>query len=151
MKIGIVGHGDDKFTPKSKQKACDFIRSVLSDLYEGEHHPPVLVSGHSPVGGIDIFAEEIAKEMGLPMDLKIPKQKVWDAEYGYKQRNLDIARDSDKVYVILVDKYPPGYKGMRFDKCYHCHKTDHVKSGGCWTGLQAQKLGKQVQWVIIEN
>ena len=89
--------------------------------------------------------------MGLELDIKFPRQLKWNAEYGYKQRNIDIAKSSDVLYVIVVDKYPEGYKGMRFEKCYHCNMNDHVKSGGCWTGKVAMKLGKEVIWCKIKN
>jgi len=147
IKIGIIGNGADKFTKQAEEKAKLFISEILIK----NKKDVTLVSGHSPVGGIDIWAEEIAKELQIPLDLKIPKQHVWDAEYGYKQRNLDIARDSDIITIILVDKLPPNYKGMKFNKCYHCNSTDHVKSGACWTGKQALKLGKKVDWYIIKN
>jgi hypothetical protein len=153
MKIGIVGHGADKFTEKTKKKAQKTILDILDPvvLLCKDKEGVILVSGHSPVGGVDIYAEDICKKLGMPLDLKIPRQHIWDAEYGYKQRNLDIARDSDEVHVILVDKYPEGYKGMRFNKCYHCNTSDHIKSGGCWTGKQAGKLGKKVFWHIIKQ
>ena len=147
-KIGIVGHGEDKFTGLGKIRARRLIKVILAQ----DTCPfPIVVSGHSPVGGIDIYAEEIAKELNLDTDLKIPKQYTWDAQYGYKQRNIDIAKTSDEVHVILVDKYPPNYKGMKFKQCYHCFTNTHIKSGGCWTGKQAQKLGKKVYWHIIKN
>ena len=146
MKIGIIGHGEDKFTHTSFLFAIATVRSILK-----KYKDIILVSGHSPVGGIDIIAEENAKELNIPLDLKIPKQHKWDAEYGYKQRNLDIAKDSDELYVILVDKYPPNYKGMKFNKCYHCNTTEHIKSGACWTAKQAKKLNKKVIYHIIKN
>lgn len=147
MKIGIIGHGADKFTKKSAQEAKNLIRKILC----AQKEMPTLVSGHSPVGGVDIYAEEIAKGLTLALDLKIPKQKQWDAQYGFKQRNLAIAQDADVLHVILVDKYPIGYKGRMFDKCYHCLTSDHVKSGACWTVKEARKLGKEVIYHIIKN
>jgi hypothetical protein len=146
MKIGIVGSGDDKFTEEGKSRA-----RVLIHLLCKATTTDTIVSGHSPVGGIDIWAEEIALSHNKKLDLKIPKQHTWNAQYGYKQRNLDIAKDSDEVHVIVVDKYPEHYKGMRFKLCYHCKTDTHIKSGGCWTGIQAQKLGKKVYWHIIKN
>lgn len=61
-----------------------------------------------------MWAGEIAKELEIKLDIKAPKQHRWDGEYGFKQRNLDIARDSRVVHVIVVDKYPNGYNGRRF-------------------------------------
>lgn len=145
-RIGIVGHGEDKFTEKGKQLAIDVIMGLLSD-----YPTPTLISGHSPVGGVDIWAEELAKKLECPAELKIPKQHKWNAEYGYKQRNIDIAKASDEVHVIVVDKYPLNYKGMSFNKCYHCGSNKHIKSGGCWTGHFAINLGKKVYWHIIKN
>ncbi len=149
--IRIVGHGKDKFTEKGKEEAKYLIASILFDKFYDYKEDIVIVSGHSPVGGIDIWAEEIAKKGKFKLDLKIPKQHKWNAEYGYKQRNIDIAKCSNEVHVILVDKYPPNYKGMRFNKCYHCGTNKHIKSGGCWTGHCAINLGKKVYWHIIKN
>lgn len=163
MKIGIIGHGEDKFSAKGKKDAKELITNILIDfslncLKSKKIEPIYFVSGHSPVGGIDIYGEEEAKRLGFLLDLKIPKQNIWDAEYGFKQRNLDIARDSDILHVILVDKYPKDYRGRIFSVCYHCLKSKipetmpiHVKSGACWTASEARKLGKEVMYHIIKN
>lgn len=139
--IGIVGHGSDKFDNRTEELARRFIFTILQNsisIYESV----TMVSGHSPVGGIDIWAEEIAIGLDIPMDLKIPRQNCWNASYGYKQRNLDIARTSDEVHVILVKNYPNTFKGQKFPLCYHCDSKDHIKSGGCWTGKKAKEMGK---------
>ena len=100
------------------------------------------------MGGVDIWAEELAEEYGHPTDIKAPRQQSWHGEYGYRARNLDIAA-SDIVHVIVADEYPPEYRGRRFKFCYHCKDTRdyHVKSGGCWTGLKANLAS----WHIIQN
>jgi hypothetical protein len=147
--VGFVGHGSDKFDARTELIAKELIYNLLDDA-EKTHGVISMVSGHSPVGGIDIWAEEIALGLGILLDLKIPKQQKWDSHYGYKQRNLDIARSCDTLHVILVKNYPENYNGQRFNLCYHCKTSDHVKSGGCWTGKQAKKLGKEVIWHIIE-
>lgn len=151
MKIGIVGNGEDKFTEEGRRKAIDEIRNIFNNCDRGDGEALVLVSGHSPVGGIDIWAEDVADELGLGMDLKIPKQHTWDAQYGYKQRNIDIAKDSDELHVILVDSYPKGYEGTKFKQCYHCFTDKHIKSGACWTAKQAIAFGKNVFWHIIKQ
>jgi len=147
LRIGIVGNGTDKFTEMGAKRAQKRIRQILQ-----EHPGATVVSGHSPVGGIDIWAEEIAEELGHPTDIKAPRQNKWDAEYGYKKRNLDIA-ESDIVHVIVADEYPFEYKGRRFKICYHCKDTRdyHVKSGGCWTGNKAIEAGNIATWHIIQN
>lgn len=147
--VGIFGHASDKFDARTEALARKLIFDILVGA-ENTYSEVCMVSGHSPLGGIDVWAEEVAISLGMLMDLKIPKQNTWDAPYGFKQRNLDIAKTSDVVHVILVKEYPKDYSGQRFKLCYHCKTSDHVKSGGCWTGKQAQKLGKKVNWYVIE-
>lgn len=150
--VGIVGNGSDKFTALGESRAKYLINDILWKEYK-EEGGIVFVSGHSPVGGIDIWSEEIASYIGLRMDIKTPEVNQWNPPggYGYKARNLDIAK-SDVVHVILADSYPPDYEGMRFDYCYHCKSmgrdaTNHVKSGGCWTGKHAENA----VWHIVAN
>ena len=146
MKVGVVGNGTDKFTDLGKLRAKQEIRRILSD-------PEVtaVVSGHSPMGGVDIWAEESGQEFNLEQRIKIPLVHSWDGGYGYKARNIDIARDSDILYVVVANVYPDEYKGRRFKICYHCETSTHVKSGACWTAKQARKLGKNVVTIIITN
>lgn len=146
MKIGIVGHGGDKFTLETEAWAKDIIARII------ERHPSaIIVSGHSPVGGVDIWVEEIAGSLGREVDIKSPRQHSWEGEYGFKARNIDIAK-SDVVYVVLVRELPPDYKGRRFDGCYHCMRhgdyEPHVKSGGCWTGWRAIEEKNRAVWVV---
>jgi len=142
MKVGIVGNAADKFTEVTEQSAKMMIRRILKP---GD----ILVSGGCHLGGVDIWAEEIAKELGCydPDYIHLPKVRRWEG--GYKQRNLKIARDSDIVYVIVVAEYPPGYRGTRFTWCYHCQTDDHIKSGACWTAKKAANLGKSTVHCII--
>jgi hypothetical protein len=155
MRVGIVGNGEDKFTENGYEAAVELIRKLLS-------RNDTLVSGHSPVGGIDIWAEEVAAELGADTDIKIPEIHQWNPEggYGYKARNLDIAKTSEVVHVILADRYPEDYKGRRFKFCYHCARNEvmipdfagsHIKSGGCWTGYKAIEAGNRAEWHIIHN
>lgn len=152
MRVGIVGNGSDKFTALGEQRARDLIAFILED-----HDTTAMVSGHSPVGGIDIWAEEEAEALGIPLDLMIPEVNQWNPPggYGFKARNLDIAQ-ADIVYVILADEYPKNYRGRRWSSCYHHRNgegaptvtpTNHVKSGGCWTGKHAQNA----VWKIVSN
>jgi hypothetical protein len=150
--VGIVGNGFDKFTDRGQRRARALIREILMG-----DQATSMVSGHSPVGGIDIWAEEVAIALGIPLDLKVPEVNQWDppGRYGYKARNLDIAL-ADIVYVIVADVYPQEYQGRRFAVCYHHRNnegaprvtdTNHVKSGGCWTGKHAANA----YWKIVRN
>jgi hypothetical protein len=138
-KIGIVGSGEDKFTTVGKTKAKEIIRELLSDP------DSIAVSGHSPMGGVDMWVEEISRELGKEPIIFPSKKNQWSG--GYKDRNLQIAEESDEVHVIVTNSYPLDYKGRRFNLCYHCNKTDHIKSGGCWTANQSKKG----IWHIIDN
>lgn len=131
MKIGIVGSEEKKFTPETKQKAKNLIRNILSQKEVTE-----VVSGGCHLGGIDIWAEEIGRELGLIVTIFKPKTLKWEE---YKKRNLLIANNSDEVHCITIKEYPPEYVGMKFNFCYHCKSNDHIKSGGCWTMKQTKK------------
>jgi hypothetical protein len=146
MRVGIIGSGKDKFTPETEAKAREIIRKLLP---EGA----VLVSGHSPMGGIDIWAEEEARVLERPMEIFAPKVFTWSGKDGYRDRNLDIASTSDVVHVIVPRLYPQGYDGMSFKQCYHCERhcsgLTHVKSGACWTAWEADRMGKETHWHVI--
>lgn len=129
--VGIVGHAVDKFTPQTKELAFQIIHNLLLPSNV------ILVSGHCHLGGIDIWAEYIARTLHREMVIFPPKDRSWST--GYKPRNLLIANRSDIVHCIVVKEYPPNYSGMKFSHCYHCGTSDHVKSGGCWTALRCKK------------
>ncbi len=147
MKIGIVGHEAKKFTPETEAKAKAFILAVLD-----RPHVSAVVSGHCHLGGIDLWAEEIGRTLGKEVLSFPPANLQWST--GYKPRNLQIAHACDACLCIVVAKLPGNYTGMTFDLCYHCARAgrdgkDHVKSGGCWTVLEAMKLGKPGHWKIV--
>lgn len=151
MKIGIVGSEAAKFTKKGEQQAKAAILDILKYLVP--HSEDAVVSGHCHLGGIDIWAEELADTLGYGKLIFPPRKLNWSE--GYKPRNIQIAVNSDIVDCISVDKLPEGYKGMRFDGCYHCLRGGstypHVKSGGCWTVLEAIKRGKVGRWIVVNN
>ncbi len=134
MKIGIVGSEAAKFTSDTQAKARETIRDIIADA-------ELVISGHCHLGGIDIWAIEEAKKLVIPTIEYPPAKLQWSG--GYKERNLQIARASDIVVCITVREFPPDYKGMRFNYCYHCKTDTHIKSGGCWTVKQAELMGKE--------
>lgn len=142
MRLGIVGHAAEKFTKRTERLAREAIDEAIA-----KHQPEALVSGRSPMGGVDIWTEEAAERHGIHMDAKVPRQHTWDGEYGFKARNLDIANTSDLVLCIVVEHLPSGFSGMQFKHCYHCRGRNpvHVKSGGCWTAWKA----KAREWRIL--
>jgi hypothetical protein len=143
VNVAIVGAEGAKFTPKAALVAKTLIRRILA--------PPdaVLVSGHCHLGGIDIWAEEIAKALGRKMIIHIPTVLSW--REGFKPRNLLIVRDAEVLHNITVSCYPPAWKSMRFSVCYHCKTNAHVKSGGCWTARKMLAEQRPAYWHIIAN
>lgn len=138
--VGIVGSEAAKFTPETEALAREMIRKAIKGK-------TTVVSGACHLGGVDVWAMEEAKKMGISQRIEFaPEKKHWD---GYKARNIQIAERSQKIVCITVKKLPKGFKGMRFPLCYHCKTTDHVKSGGCWTAWYAKKLGKPIEIIAV--
>lgn len=146
MKIGLVGSEASKFTRKMEATAKAMLMTCVSV------GPPIdtVVSGECHLGGIDIWAKEMAMACGMPYIGCPPAKLTWEG--GYKQRNLKIVRESDSVICITVKDYHKGYTGMRFPYCYHCGNRypPHVKSGGCWTMWKAHDLGKGHNLFILD-
>jgi hypothetical protein len=141
--LGIIGHAAEKFDKRTETLARQEINNALI-----RYNPSYVVSGRSPMGGVDIWAEEAAAVLSIPTKIYAPDEHTWSGLNGFKERNLRIASASDLVFVIVVAKYPKNYRGMRFTGCYHCkgRNLEHVKSGACWT---AWKSGVG-QWRIIQ-
>ena len=145
MKLGVVGAEEAKFTDATRAQAQNALWTIYRRV-----QPEEVISGACPLGGIDIWAVEIAREMDIPVREFPPKVNSW--RYGYMPRNLLIARHSDAVVCIALRELPPGWTGMTFPQgCYHHDPpaTDHVKGGGCWTMKQAARMGKQTRLVIL--
>lgn len=143
MRVGIVGAEKLKFDTITEPAAKSLIYELLTP-YED-----ILVSGGCHLGGIDIWAEEISKEIGCydPRYIHLPRRLQWSG--GFRERNLLIVRDSEIIHCIVVSEYPENFAGKRFKECYHCSIQDHVKSGGCWTAHKARERGKDAFWHVI--
>ncbi len=158
LRLGIVGSEAAKFTPATERAA----RAAICGLFH-KYKPVEVVSGACPLGGIDLWAIEEAKGFvnvcaGAVIPVATteyaPQVHEWQPHVGigYKERNLQIVKRSDVVVCITVKELPKEYLldgGMRFDSCYHCGTTDHVKSGGCWTMKEAKRAGKGTELVVI--
>ena len=140
MTIGIGGSAQAKFTHDTEQAARLLIRSLLR---AGD----VVVSGECHLGGVDYYARQEARALGLDFMPCPPATHRW--EDGYKPRNRRIAELSELVICITVAALPLHYTGMRFDYCYHCDTDQHVKSGGCWTVKQAKRMGKEGMVLVV--
>lgn len=147
MILGIVGSEGAKFTPTSEKVARQAIRHLLTAVTE-----PVsaVVSGACHLGGIDTWAIEEARTLGLPTREFPPRERNWSR--GYRLRNIQIAQAADEVVCFTLRVLPPDWTGMRWDRCYHCPagSDDHVKSGGCWTVKFArEQLGKRGVVIVL--
>jgi len=120
MKLAIVGARESKWTPEKKVKVKEIIRGILTD--DGVE---LLISGGCPKGGVDIWAEEIANELGITTAIFNPTENQW--EY-YKLRNMLIAHSCDELVCIE----PKGIKG-----------------GGSWTLNYAESIGKKIKLIEV--
>ena len=177
IKICIVGPEESKWKPEQIPKAKQTITDILMKHYTeydnyGQFEPElevVLVSGHCPKKGVDIWAEEIADVLRITKQIYAPEvyqwadsstAKVYHREgvtkrlKGYRTRNIDMAKACDIVYCIVPKRYTsPDYEDVIFNKdlkCIHCKMAGHPTNGGCWTMKYAKKLGKEVHLVVIE-
>lgn len=148
MKLGIVGNEAAKFTDATEAMAREYIENAIV-----AHRATTVVSGHCHLGGVDIWAEDAARELGLELIIHEPTQLTWQGKGGFRDRNLQIARESDHVVCVTVD-WSPQYKhnfvnGPR--GCHHCDKPSrggvppHVPSGGCWTAWVAARRS----WMVV--
>lgn len=146
MRVAIVGAEAAKFTPPMIVAA----KALIHNIIDQARVPVVVVSGGCHLGGVDIWAEEEALALGVGTDIYRPKDHSWGGADGFMTRNQKIAQNCDELHVVTVSGYHEGYTGMRFPKCYHCNTYKHIKSGGCWTGKLAQKLGVPTVWHVVE-
>jgi hypothetical protein len=140
---GIVGHEGAKFTPRTEALAREQIRKLI-DGYADR-----VVSGRCHLGGIDIWAIEEARKLGIPT-MEFPAEShCWSGPNGFKARNERIVTASTVVASIVLkpENVAPGFQ-VKWPLCYHCGTLSHVKSGGCWTAKQAKRAGRLA--IIIE-
>ena len=136
MKVAFVGADITKWDQRTETivrlKMRNIMRYYMS-AYPGNFIP---ISGHSPKGGVDIWAEEIAKELGVEIKLFAPEVFAWErgAEVGYKKRNIMIAEECDVLYV-----FSPSVNGSV------------IWNGGLWTANYAENLGKNVHKIVISK
>jgi hypothetical protein len=153
VKVAIVGSELKYWTEKSETLAIMNIHNILvrhatsHDFRDGDIWMPyevTMVSGGCPKGGVDIWAEIIADELGIKKEIYRPEVNQWN-DYmetypcappnvrwlsGYKSRNLQITKACDVLYCID----PKG----------------RTRSGGRWTLEQAKKLGKETHLIEVE-
>lgn len=142
--LGIVGSESAKFSETTRLRTL----GVMARLIQ-RYAPRCIVSGGCHLGGVDQWAADAGRDHGLQVVEHLPARRVWSG--GYRERNIRIAQDSDRVVCISVKEFPQSYRGMRFPYCYHCKTDSHIKSGGCWTAHYASKLGKPACIIVVSE
>lgn len=152
--LGIVGHAADKFTPVTEDLARRAIRGAI--IHYGATK---VVSGACPMGGIDVWAIEEAKKLGVDTLEFPPAVNRWEGtkdQPGFHQRNMQIAEASDIVISFVLTEFPLGFDARKFPFCYHhsdqkeWHSAHpHIKSGGCYTVKYARSIGKVGKTIIL--
>jgi hypothetical protein len=94
MNIGIVGAEGAKFTKLGETRANKLIFDILYASKAETGEVPFVISGECHLGGIDIWARDIALNLKIGYKGYPPKLQRWEG--GYKQRNLQIVANSDK-------------------------------------------------------
>jgi len=170
LKLGIVGPSESKWP-------LELIPSAIQEIYQiflenwswnpmasepDKESQITLVSGGCHLGGVDIWAEIVADDLGTI------KKEIYKADIhqwhdkrimtpsgyygqrlpvctgimnGYKSRNIKIAKAIDMLYCVVP------YKPQA--TCKHCNEEGHPSNGGCWTMQYAKKLGKHTELDII--
>jgi hypothetical protein len=154
-RIAIVGPEESKWaTELQKRMAKDTIHFLLFT-------DAILVSGHCPKGGVDIWAEEIADNLGIQKIIFAPEVNQWEdppdgpqgeSFVGYKTRNMMIAQTCDVLYCI-VPHNNVGFNIIPYNPvcyCKHCEIWGHPTNGGCWTMKYANKIGKETHLEIFK-
>jgi len=172
IKIGIVGPEAGKWKPEQISKARIIIRNILvaKDPYisfkqEGFYSikDTVLVSGHCPKGGVDIWAEEIADELGIkkeiyPAEADKEGKYHWDDKREFDPKTYDEHIMGGAFYFYAKLRKLKGYRSRNIQVaeacdvlycivprakrlidtteymfCKHCCEFGHPTNGGCWT------------------
>jgi hypothetical protein len=191
VRIAIVGSQEDKWIKEQIVKAKNEIFFILAEhakqidgtagIYNNDYDWSVLtlVSGHCPKGGVDIWAEDIANELGISKEIYEQEVNQWEDEIGnletigvcpvdhtkidlskhncnrligFKTRNKQIAQACDILYCIVPMRYV-GFNAESYPPqlyCKHCKVWKHPTNGACWTMKETKKLGKETHLVVIK-
>ena len=146
MKLAIVGADARAWgnIPNGEKKAREKIKEIIVGHGSSFQEPDrstisfdgvVIVSGHCPQGGVDIWAEEIAKELGIKTEIYPAEVHQWNDKIiprispfmnvvgnpklkGYRSRNIQIAKACD----VLYDIEPAS-------SCKYCRGTGYLSKG----------------------
>lgn len=130
MNLAIVG--TSRLSDNEERDARQLISHIIKS-----NSPDLIISGGA--NGIDIIAEDIAKQLRVPVMIFSPVENNWNS---YKQRNIEIATLCDELYCITTK--------IKDKRCYHCD-LDHQRTGGCYTKNLANNMRKTTHVMVIER
>jgi len=125
MKLAIVGSAEAAWG--GVRNAINAIRAMTAiytviQIYK----PTLIISGECPKGGVDEWAEELARDQEIPFKGFPPTTSNWA---GYRARNIQIAEACDRLVAI---------------------RSVHSKTyGSGWTADYAETLGKPVDRIML--
>jgi len=106
MKVAIVGAEESKWTEEQKQKAKESIARIFVNcvvfatglmdqrfIGKGDYKYITLVSGHCHRGGVDIWAEHLADELGIPKEIYPAEVHQWNDLRPYGELSDEMGRD----------------------------------------------------------
>jgi len=134
LKIAIIG----TTVNLTENEECDIIRFIGTTLNKYNRQTDIVISGGAK--GVDTIAIEIAKNHGFEVEVFNAVLPEW--KY-YKERNLLISKNCDKLYCITTTNR------TEQSKCYHHDEPqDHEKTAACWTMKKALELKKVCQLMV---
>lgn len=143
MILCIVGGDASRFNGQEAKLAKAYIRlSLTSPMIVPNPNFVIIkvISGCSPKGGVDVWAQEIAVELGYPFGGYPPTYNQWEP-HGFKERNMQMA----EACTHLID-----IEHIGFDRpVRNIGRNANVWSGGTWTANHARELGKKVTVIGI--
>ena len=115
-KIGIVGPEESKWTPEQIPKVKQWIKNMFHAL----GFDNVLVSGHCPKGGVDIWSEEIADELGIKKEIYPAEVNQWNDKVIIDAKSYDEHIITGAFHVIARSKRLKGYRSRNIQIAEAC-------------------------------
>ena len=119
MKIGLVG---------SSHAGENNVGALSEYLAKLNPETDTVVSGAGK--GVDTIIARLARAKGFNVIEFKPTAYSWEGVGGFMERNLQIAKESDRVVSFALP--------FKTTKCYHCANAgkdnNHEKTAGCYTG-----------------
>lgn len=133
-RLAIVG--TSRLTFDEAIEARKYIVYIINERRKSFGHLR-LITGDAD--GIDKLVREMCLEQGVDFEVLVARDRHWEGENGFRERNLRIAKYCDEIISISTKK--------KTEECYHHKKLteSHERTGGCWTMEEAKRLKSYVK------